>query len=139
MGKPHSRRLVRRNMPFGPELSRGAGRRGRARHRRLLLCGDLETQWEFIQRVWVNEDIAARHPRHAQPIGGAQPDGGGSFTIPSVASPGRSCCAASTPSTRGSILLPGIGLPPGFATDPTGDTMSATTELRHQLPPAVAG
>ena len=67
MGTPHSRRIVRRNMPYGPELPDGVTAddgvdRGLVGY---FLCGDLETQCEFLQRVWVNNDFAAaRPPRH---------------------------------------------------------------------------
>ena len=40
-----------------------------------FLCGDLETQWEFVQKVWVNQDLAtpacaARASRSAAPARG---------------------------------------------------------------------
>jgi deferrochelatase/peroxidase EfeB len=115
MGKAHSRRLVRRNMPYGPELAPGASNDGVDRGLvGYFLCGDLETQWEFIQAAWVNQDLATHGVRGTrEPIGGAQPDGGGTFTIPTTESPGP-IVLRGLPNlvlTRGSAycLLPGIG------------------------------
>jgi deferrochelatase/peroxidase EfeB len=114
MGKSHSRRLVRRNMPYGPELAPGAPDdhvdRGLVGY---FLCGDLETQWEFIQTAWVNEDLATTGIRGTrEPIGGAQPQAGGTFTIPTTDS--GPIVLRGLPNlvrTRGSAycLLPGIG------------------------------
>src|SRR3954467_8498377 len=56
MGTPGRRRVVRRSMPYGPELAPGATAddgvdRGLIGY---FLCGDLEAQFEFILRAWVN-------------------------------------------------------------------------------------
>ena len=115
MGKSHSRRLVRRNMPYGPELEPGAPDdhvdRGLVGY---FLCGDLEAQWEFIQAAWVNQDLSTHGIRGTrEPIGGAQPKGGGTFTIPTTDSPGPIVLRGlpNLVRTRGSAycLLPGIG------------------------------
>jgi deferrochelatase/peroxidase EfeB len=114
MGRSNSRRLVRRNMPYGPELP--AGELDDGVDRGLVgyfLCGDLETQWEFIQTAWVNQDLSTHGIRGTrEPIGGAQPDGGGTFTIPTADA--RPIVLRGLPNlvrTRGSAycLLPGIG------------------------------
>jgi deferrochelatase/peroxidase EfeB len=115
MGVPHSRRLVRRNMPYGPELKEGAPDDGVDRGIvGYFLCGDLETQWEFIQRIYANEDIATHGIRGTrEPIGGTQPEGGGRFRIPTpdgeedIVLDGLSTLVH----TRGGVycLLPGIG------------------------------
>ena len=48
----------------------------------LFLCGDLELQYEFILRVWVNEDLSTHGLRGTRdPILGAQPAGGGKFVV----------------------------------------------------------
>lgn len=114
MGKSYSRRLVRRNMPYGPELAPGAPDDGVDRGLiGYFLCGDLETQWEFIQTTWVNQDLATHGIRGTrEPIGGAQPEGGGTFTIPTTDS--GPIVLRGLPNlvrTRGSAycLLPGIG------------------------------
>lgn len=86
MGKPHSRRIVRRALPYGVEY-RGQGAdavddgvpRGLVGY---FLCADLEMQYEFIQRVWANSDIAAAGLRGTlEPILGTHPDCGGKFVI----------------------------------------------------------
>jgi Dyp-type peroxidase family len=84
MGKSHSRRLVRRGMPYGPAFQPGEPPgtvdRGLIGY---FLCGDLEVQWEFIQRAWVHDDIATSGIRGTrEPIGGTQLDGGGAFSVP---------------------------------------------------------
>jgi deferrochelatase/peroxidase EfeB len=114
MGKPHSRRLVRRNMPYGPEYDPAAPTDDERGLIGYFLCGDLETQWEFIQRVWVNQDLATSGIRGTrEPIGGFQPPGGGTFTIRTA--DGRDPIVLrglpNLVTTRGSLycLLPGIG------------------------------
>jgi Dyp-type peroxidase family len=116
MGTPHSRRLVRRSMPYGPELADGVTGddgvdRGLVGY---FLCGDLEAQFEFLQRVWVNNDFAAAGLRGTrEPIMGSQPDGGGTFTAHLNGSR-RPTTLSGLPTlvrTRGSAycLLPGLG------------------------------
>lgn len=114
MGKPHSRRIIRRNMPYGAEYD---DRRPDNVERGLIgyfLCADLEAQWEFMQRVWVNDDIATHGVRGTrEPIAGTQPPDAGTFTIPR-ADPDGSCRLGGLRSlvrTRGSVycLLPGLG------------------------------
>jgi deferrochelatase/peroxidase EfeB len=114
MGLPHTHRILRRNMPYGPRYD---DRKPDDIERGLIgyfLCADLETQWEFIQRIWANEDFATPGVRGTrEPIVGYQPAGGGSFTIPRAA-PTESCVLAGLGNlvrTRGSLycLLPGIG------------------------------
>jgi deferrochelatase/peroxidase EfeB len=115
MGKSYSRRLVRRNMPYGPELAPGEPDDGVDRGLMgYFLCGDLETQWEFIQTIWVNQDLSTHGIRGTrEPIGGAQPEGGGTFTIPTADAPGPIVLRGlpNLVRTRGSAycLLPGIG------------------------------
>jgi deferrochelatase/peroxidase EfeB len=114
MGQSNSRRLVRRNMPYGPELAPGEPDDGVDRGLvGYFLCGDLETQWEFIQTAWVNQDLSTHGIRGTrEPIGGAQPEGGGTFTIPTTdAGPIVLRGLPNLVRTRGSAycLLPGIG------------------------------
>jgi deferrochelatase/peroxidase EfeB len=114
MGIPHSRRIVRRGMPYGPERN-GAADDGADRGLvGYFLCGDLETQWEFLQRVYVNDDIATFGIRGTrEPIGGTQPVDGGMFVIPTPDGEDDHKLGglASLVRTRGSVycLLPGIG------------------------------
>jgi deferrochelatase/peroxidase EfeB len=83
MGQPHGRRLIRRGMAYGPAWN-GAKKDKKERGLvGLFVCGDLEAQYEFIQRVWANMDLAT-HGIHGtrEPIIGAQPTpGGGSFLL----------------------------------------------------------
>lgn len=115
MGMPHSRRITRRAMPYGPELKPGQPRddveRGLVGY---FICGDLEMQFEFIQRVWANEDISTAGLRGTrEPFIGSQPDGGGKFTIRTsdARDPIVLNGMPNLVKTRGSVycLLPGIG------------------------------
>jgi deferrochelatase/peroxidase EfeB len=83
MGQPHSRRLVRRSMPYGPPLDPGAPDDGVERGLiGLFVCGDLDLQYEFILRVWANEDISTHGLRDTRdPLLGAQPAIGGQFVV----------------------------------------------------------
>jgi cytochrome P450/deferrochelatase/peroxidase EfeB len=95
-GKPYSRRIIRRGMPYGPAYDPAApagldsNRNGiddRNEERGLFglfICGDLEHQFEFLLRVWANSDLAAAGQRRTQdPILGTQSlDGGFSFQVP---------------------------------------------------------
>jgi hypothetical protein len=103
-------------MPYGPELPDGVTaddgvERGLVGY---FLCGDLEAQFEFLQRVWVNNDFAAAGLRGTRdPIMGSQPAGGGTFTAHLNGSR-RPTTLRGLPTlvtTRGSAycLLPGIG------------------------------
>ena len=119
MGMPHSRRILRRSMPYGPPLADGEQPGAGEPERGLIgyfMCGDLEMQFEFIQRVWVNQDISTTGLRNTrEPIVGTQPepsDGGGQFTIPGANGGGPTVLRdlPTLVTTRGSLdcLLPGI-------------------------------
>ena len=59
LGVPWGRRVVRRGLPYGPPwdpIQPAPGGRGLFG---LFLCADLEAQFEFIQKVWVNGDLSA--------------------------------------------------------------------------------
>lgn len=83
MGKPHSRRLVRRGMPYGPPYDPANPDDGVERGLLgLFVCGDLGMQYEFILRVWANEDIATHGLRGTRdPLIGVQPEIGGQFVV----------------------------------------------------------
>jgi deferrochelatase/peroxidase EfeB len=114
-GTPHTRRIVRRGMPYGPPYDPAApddrverGLMG------LFLCGDLEMQYEFLMRVWANQDYATHGLRGTRdPIVGLQPPGTGSFTVRT--GDGRDpIVMTGLPNlvqTRGSLycFIPGIG------------------------------
>jgi deferrochelatase/peroxidase EfeB len=82
-GQPHTRRIVRRGMPYGPPYDPQApGDKQERGLMGLFLCGDLELQYEFLLRVWANEDLATPGLRGTRdPIIGAQPQTGGEFTV----------------------------------------------------------
>lgn len=83
MGKPHSRRIIRRGMPYGAKLD--PTRPDDGVERGLLgyfLCGDIESQFEFLQATWANKDYATSGLRGTRdPIVGGQGAAGGTFTI----------------------------------------------------------
>ena len=115
MGKPHSRRLVRRGMPYGPPYDPANPNDGAERGLvGLFICGDLEMQFEFILRVWANEDISTHGLRGTRdPLIGAQPPDGGEFVIRTDDSrdPIVFNGLPRLTQTRGSVyvLIPGIG------------------------------
>ena len=114
-GKPHSRRIIRRGMPYGPAWTAGQPDDGIERGLLgLFICGDLEMQFEFLVATWANDDIATAGLRGTQdPLIGAQSAAsGGRFDIPT--DDGRNPVRVTLPrlvQTRGSLylFLPGIG------------------------------
>lgn len=83
MGKPHTRRIIRRNHPFGPAIHAGDPpddiERGLVGY---FICGDLQMQFEFLQKIWANMDFATTGLRGTRdPIIGAHPEHGGQFVI----------------------------------------------------------
>ncbi|HEU5297395.1 MAG TPA: hypothetical protein VFU71_21635 [Burkholderiaceae bacterium] len=63
LGVPWGRRIVRRGMPYTVR------EKGQVTDRGLIgmfLCGDLESQFEFIQHVWANQGLSAPGLRHTQ-------------------------------------------------------------------------
>jgi deferrochelatase/peroxidase EfeB len=115
MGIPHGRRITRRGMPYGPAMEQGQPRDDEKRGLvGWFICGDLEMQFEFLQRVWVNQDLSTSGLRGTrEPFVGTQPEGGGRFGI-RTADARDPIDLASMPNlvtTRGSVycLLPGMG------------------------------
>jgi len=112
IGMPNTRRLVRRNMPYGPAYEDGEADGAERGLIGYFLCGDLEAQWEFVQRMWVNDDFATRGVRGTrEPVGGAQLPDGGAFFIPTDEGRIHLDGLHDLVHTRGSLycLLPGIG------------------------------
>ena len=73
LGVPWGRRVVRRGMPYGPKFERDKSEdksppRGLVG---LFLCADLESQFEFLQHVWANQDLSAPGLRHTQDVFGS--------------------------------------------------------------------
>lgn len=82
MGKPYTRRIIRRGIPYGPEYDPAkpdAIERGLTGW---FICGDLAMQYEFIVGTWANSDFSAAGLRGTrEPILGAHPPEGGSFVL----------------------------------------------------------
>jgi deferrochelatase/peroxidase EfeB len=114
-GLPHTRRIVRRGMPYGPAYDPETPDDGIERGLiGLFLCGDLEMQYEFLVRVWANQDFATHGLRGTRdPLIGAQPPGTGSFTVHTADSrdPMVMTGLPNLVQTRGSLycFAPGIG------------------------------
>ncbi|MEI7446750.1 MAG: hypothetical protein WCK28_17805, partial [Burkholderiales bacterium] len=106
-GQRHSRRLLRRGLPTRWTDGNGTERVGLLG---LFLCADLERQFEFIQRQWIQGDLAASGIRGTQdPITGLRTRDT-TFRIPIA---GREAVEITVPPlvrTRGSLYLffPGI-------------------------------
>ncbi|MGH2913801.1 MAG: Dyp-type peroxidase [Solirubrobacteraceae bacterium] len=115
MGVRGTRRLLRRGMPYGapydPRHPADGIERGLIG---LFVCGDLELQYEFVLRVWANQDLGAPGLRGTrEPMIGAQPTTGGLFRVP-VARRTEPLLLTGLPTltrTRGSVycLMPGLG------------------------------
>lgn len=82
MGKPHTRRIIRRGIPYGPEYDPArpdTTERGLSGY---FICGDLAMQYEFIVGTWANNDFSAAGLRGTrEPILGSQPPEGGQFVL----------------------------------------------------------
>lgn len=75
-GRPQSRRLIRRGMPYGPAYDPARGDDGQPRGLvGVFICADLARQFAFILREWTQGDQATHGIRGQQdPITGAQTD-----------------------------------------------------------------
>jgi deferrochelatase/peroxidase EfeB len=108
-GQRHARRLLRRGMPTHWQ----EGGRTRKGLLGLFICGSLERQFEFIQREWIQGDLAASGIAGTQdPIAG-QRDGGTKFRFCAGGHAGSMKEVTVPPlvTTRGSVYLfmPSIG------------------------------
>ncbi len=83
MGKPHTRRIIRRASPYGPAWTPGQADDGKERGLiGYFVCGDVESQFEFLLQTWGNRDFATHGLRGTrEPILGPQPLDGGRFVI----------------------------------------------------------
>lgn len=115
MGVPGTRRVMRRGMPYGPLHDPRQPADGIERGLiGLFMCGDLELQYEFVLRVWANQDLGAAGLRGTrEPFVGAQPDSGGVFPVPMAGRSGPLLLSGlpTLTRTRGSVycLMPGLG------------------------------
>jgi hypothetical protein len=115
MGHPHSRRIIRRAMPYGPEYRHGHDdpsiERGLIGY---FICGDIEMQYEFLVGTWGNLDYSQAGMRGSRdPIIGAQPPDSGRFVI-RIKDSRDPIVLSNLPrwvTTRGSLycFIPGIG------------------------------
>ncbi|QAU44926.1 Dyp-type peroxidase [Bradyrhizobium guangzhouense] len=108
----HRHRLLRQGLPYGARLpADAADDDGAARGAIMLLVNaDIARQFEFVQKVWINDGDFAGLGNDKDPVIGGN-DGSGSFTIPRSGAPRRRL--QSLPafvSTRGGeyFFLPGI-------------------------------
>lgn len=114
-GRPHSRRVVRRGLPYGPPYEPGSGSEDEERGLiGYFLCGDLESQFEFVLGTWANRDFATTGLQGTtDPFVGQQPEHGGRFVIRTA--DGRDPIVLDglpqLVRTRGTVytFLPGIG------------------------------
>lgn len=110
-GARHSRRLIRRGMPTAWDEAGGQHREGLFG---MFLCGNLERQFEFILRHWINGDLAASGIRGTQdPIVGSGSIGG-TVWLPGINEDGSplKLHVGRLTETRASLylLMPGIAV-----------------------------
>ncbi len=115
MGKPYSRRIIRRAIAYGAAYDPATGDDGVERGLvGFFICGDLSMQYEFLLGTWANMDLSAVGMRGTRdPILGANPASGGQFVIrtPDSRDPVVISDVPRLVETRGSVycMLPGIG------------------------------
>ena len=87
MGIQYGRRIIRRAMPYGPPYVPHADNEGAERGLvGFFICGDLETQFEYVLRTWANMDFATIGVKGTRdPILGWQPPDGGQFFVRTAA------------------------------------------------------
>ncbi|MBR0686004.1 Dyp-type peroxidase [Bradyrhizobium manausense] len=108
----HRHRLLRQGLPYGSRLPADAtADDGAARGAIMLLVNaDIARQFEFVQKVWINDGDFAGLGNDKDPMIGGN-DGSGSFTIPRTGAPRRRLPnLPAFVSTRGGeyFFLPGI-------------------------------
>lgn len=115
MGKPYTRRIIRRGMPYGPPYDPSEPYDGVERGLLgFFICGDLESQFEFLLATWANRDFSTSGLRGTRdPIIGAHDESGGTFTIRTEDGRDPITLGGIPPwvTTRGAVycFLPGIG------------------------------
>jgi len=115
----HRHRLLRQGLPYGSRLPANANaddgsERGAVM---LLVNADIARQFEFVQKVWVNDGDFTGLGNEKDPIIGSN-DGSGSFTIPRAGAPRRRLAGLPAfVSTRGGeyFFLPGVAALRSFA------------------------
>lgn len=105
-GSRYTRRLMRRGMHYKRKVGSAVeyGLFG------LFMCADLERQFEFIQREWINGDRFAPGLRGTRDLFAGTPDGQHEFEIPMAHAPALRLRLPQFVFTRGSLYLfmPGL-------------------------------
>ena len=115
MGKPHTRRIIRRGMSYGSvyDPANPANRDEERDSVGYFICGHLEYQFEFLMQVWANTDMFTSGIRgSSDPVLGHQPDVGAvHIANRSEVHPVIFTDLPQLVRTRGSVyaFLPGIG------------------------------
>ncbi len=110
-GARYARRLLRRGMHYKTEIKDDQGTHEEVGLFGLFICADLERQFEFIQRQWINGDRFTAGLRGSRdPIIGAPLDEGDEFEIPMTNGPSLKVKLPQFVRTRGSLYLfmPGL-------------------------------
>jgi cytochrome P450 len=80
LGVPWGRLLLRRGMPYGPKYDPSIPDEEARQIPRglvgLFLCGDLESQFEFLLKVWGRQDLSSPGLRHTHDIFSGTSDSG---------------------------------------------------------------
>ncbi|MEH2489402.1 Dyp-type peroxidase [Bradyrhizobium sp. AZCC 2230] len=123
----HRHRLLRQGLPYGSRLPADAAADDGAERGAIMLLvnADIARQFEFVQKVWINDGDFAGLGNDKDPMIGGN-DGSGSFTIPRAGAPRRRLPnLPAFVSTRGGeyFFLPGIAALRSFADSPA-DTAS---------------
>lgn len=108
-GARYARRLMRRGMHY--EIKDAHGNRQEVGLFGMFICGDLERQFEFIQRQWINGDRFAPGLRGTRDPFVGTPDGSEQvFEIPVAGSPALQVRLPQLVRTRGCLYLfmPGL-------------------------------
>jgi Dyp-type peroxidase family len=108
----HRHRLLRQGLPYGTHLPPDASADDGAERGAVMLLvnADIARQFEFVQKVWINDGDFAGLGNDKDPMIGGN-DGSGSFTIPRSGAPRRRLAGLPAfVSTRGGeyFFLPGI-------------------------------
>ncbi|HEV2156792.1 Dyp-type peroxidase [Bradyrhizobium sp.] len=118
----HRHRLLRQGLPYGSHLPADATADDGAERGAIMLLvnADIARQFEFVQKVWINDGDFAGLGSDKDPMIGGN-DGNGSFTIPRSGAPRRRLTGLPAfVSTRGGeyFFLPGIAALRSFADSP---------------------
>ena len=108
-GKPHTRRIVRRGMAYGPQWREGEDPPVRRGLFGIFICADIARQFDFLMQSWANGDIAASNVRGTQdPLIGPQ-NLTGQFRFPAESGGTVTMSVPRLTTTRGSLylLMPG--------------------------------